>query len=105
MIGLPAPGPARARRRDRVPSHAAADRMNASGRGAAQEQQILALLADGLPRTAHEIARQIGLDSVAVTRRLSDNAGGLVGRNLVERKRPAPCACGCGQLLTLWRKT
>ena len=78
-----APGqrPPRARTTDPLSSHAAADRMEASGRMGAQMAAVLVLIERFPGSTSRELAEQGGLDRHAVARRCPD----LERRGLVQR--------------------
>lgn len=87
----------RARRNDPETSKAAAARSH--GLAAAHRHKILVVLADGVARTADEIAEQCELDSVKVSRRLGEmrDAGLIVTTG---ETKPTPS----GRAAMCWRR-
>lgn len=74
--------PPRARRRDPLSSHAAADRAEASGAIGRQAQRVLDALRATPGLTSAELAARHGIDRYAAARRLPE----LAARGLVRRE-------------------
>lgn len=85
--------PPRARREDPLSSHAAADALERSGRGAAQMTATLRAIAEHPGRTTRELAEITGLDRYMLGRRAADLA--RAGR--IRRTEETP-----GAELRLW---
>ena len=73
--------PARARRTDGGGSHAAADRIERTGKAAAQKAAVLRALAEHPGTTTGELAELAGIERHAVARRMPE----LVAQGYVER--------------------
>ena len=92
------PPPRLARRSDPSTSHAAAERLRASGKLSAQRQAVLDALTRWPGSTAVELATNSGLDRYLVSRRLPD----LAKDGKVRRMAPRVCRVN-GTAQTTWR--
>ena len=72
LYDRPGTGPPRARRNDADGSHIAADRLERSGRAAAQLAAVLDAVRAWPGRTSREIAAHTGLDRHMIARRLPE---------------------------------
>lgn len=89
---------AAARAADPPSSHAAAERMNETGKAKDHAELISAVLARGGGWTSYEIAKETGLTNVQVSRRLS----GMMGVKRADDSLARVCRVCKKKLATYW---